>query len=133
MKSELFAVEDCMNGVLLHADKNETIVEIARLMHRNNADAILIRDNGVPIGLVTSKELLDGLFAFITTTKPLLGENIMRTPLITITHDEDISSAWELMRGKDIEHLPVKKEEDIIGLIVQRDLIRDLTWYRNQA
>lgn len=118
-----------MNGVLLHADKGESVLSIAMLMHRNNADAVIIRNNGVPIGMVTSKELLDGLISSLSSKNQILGQDIMRSPLVTIHHDEEVSSAWELMRGKDIEHLPVKKDEDIIGLIVQRDLIRDLTWY----
>jgi CBS domain-containing protein len=128
--SNLFIVEEHMNGVLLHADKNDSIVNIARLMYRNNADAVMIRENGIPVGLITYKELLTGLISFINDPEALTVEQIMKTPLVTIEHDEEISSAWELMRSKELEHLPVKKERDIIGLMVQRDLILDLSWYR---
>jgi predicted transcriptional regulator len=126
----MFIVADHMNGVLMHADKNESVVNIARLMYRNNADAVMIRENGVPVGLITNKELLSGLISFITDPEALSVEKIMRTPLLTIEHDEEISSAWELMRSREVEHLPVKKDRDIIGLMVQRDLILDLSWYR---
>jgi predicted transcriptional regulator len=129
MKESLFSVSEYMNGVLMHADKSESVINIARLMHRNNADAVMIRSNGVPVGIVTSKEILSGLLSSISSQNALSGEHIMRSPLVTISHSDDINSAWELMRERDLEQLPVNKEGDIIGLIVQRDLIKDLSWY----
>ena len=50
---------------------------------------------------------------------------VMNTDLITISEDTTISDAKMIMTDKNIRHIPVIKDENIlIGLITQRDILK---------
>ena len=53
-------------------------------------------------------------------------KKIMSSPLITINHDEPISSAAKIMSSKKIRKLAVSENGKIIGIITSTDLVTKL-------
>jgi len=50
----------------------------------------------------------------------------MSSPLITISHDNPISVAAEMMSSKKIRKLAVTEDNKIIGIITSTDLVNHL-------
>jgi CBS domain-containing protein len=121
-------VVNMMNGVLLHADQNENLLFLTQLLVENNAHAVLIRDQGSPIGIVTAKDILRSLINLGGDPTKIIAKDAMSSPLIAVDYDQDVTSARELMLDHGVRKLPVKKDMDVIGLLVQEDLIKDLRW-----
>ena len=125
-------VRHMMNGLVFHADKSHNITHIARLLSENNANAIIVRDEGVPVGIVTSKDVIKGLINSNKKPSEILADEIMTSPVITVDHEEGMTEAREIMINNGIQKLPVKRNMDIIGMLVQTDLIKDLSWYKEK-
>jgi CBS domain-containing protein len=48
----------------------------------------------------------------------------MRTPVFTVNPELRIERAWELMARMGVRHLPVVKNEVLVGIVTERDLKR---------
>ena len=124
------AVKQRMNGVVLNAEMHETLPYVAQLLFNNNANAIVIREGGIPKGIVTSKDILKALLSFEKEPEDIAASEFMTSPLITIDHDKDITEARNMMLDHSIQKLPVVQDLEVIGLMVQTDLIKDTSWYK---
>jgi acetoin utilization protein AcuB len=58
--------------------------------------------------------------------KTMLVQEWMRTDVITINPELRIERVWELMERQRIRHLPVVKDDKLVGIITERDLKRTL-------
>ncbi len=61
-----------------------------------------------------------------TTMKNLVVRDWMCTNIITINPELRIERAWEVMARRGIRHLPVVKNERLVGIVTERDLKRAL-------
>lgn len=97
--------------------------EAARILVEYNIGAIMIMDDGEPAGIFTERDLL----RFVTTkdydldTTPL--SQVMTRNLVTITPTEGVIDALDLMKEHAIRHLPVMKDDTMVGIVSSRDVM----------
>lgn len=116
-------VAEIMSGVLLYQNADATIFEVLDIMHRNNADAIVVMHNGMPRGIITEEEIVRGLLRSRERFYDLLAMDVMRSPLLTLNHDSSIEEAKDVMFNANIAKIPVKRDDNLIGLVTQKDII----------
>ncbi|MDF2422894.1 MAG: CBS domain-containing protein [Nitrosopumilus sp.] len=118
-------IQDIMTRTLITVNTSTTALQIAKMMEQGGIGAILVQDNGNPVGIVTDRDFATKLAAnnlpFDTH-----AEKIMSSPLITINHDASISAAAERMTSKKIRKLAVTENGKIIGIITSTDLVTQL-------
>ena len=118
-------IQDIMTRALITVNRSTTALQVAKMMEQGGIGAILVQDNGNPVGIVTDRDYATRIAANDLPLNTAV-ENIMSTPLITINHDEPISAAAERMTSKKIRKLPVTKNGKIIGIITSTDLVTQL-------
>ena len=118
-------IQDIMTRALITVNLSTTALQVAKMMEQGGIGAVLVQDNGNPVGIVTDRDYATRIAA---NDLPLTTavENIMSTPLITINHDEPISAAAERMTSKKIRKLPVTENGKIIGIVTSTDLVTQL-------
>ena len=118
-------IQDIMTRALITVNLSTTALQVAKMMEQGGIGAILVQDNGAPVGIVTDRDYATRIAA---NDLPLdtAVENIMSTPLITINHDEPISAAAEQMTSKKIRKLPVTENGTIVGIVTSTDLVTQL-------
>ncbi|MFH0876095.1 MAG: CBS domain-containing protein [archaeon] len=116
-------VESVMSGVVLFQDSNSNIFEIIDLIDRNNADAVVVLHNGVPKGIITESEIVGALNKQRDNFTNLMAHEIMRTPAPMIKNDISINIARDIMITQNMLKLVVKKNDEIIGLLTQKDIL----------
>ena len=118
-------VTDIMSTPLISVTPVTTAFQIAKMMEQGEIGAIIVKKNGIPVGIITDRD-----FAIKVAANDLSFdipvEKIMSSPLITINHDETISSAAEIMVSKKIRKLAVSENGNIVGLITSTDLVNHL-------
>ena len=75
-------------------------------------------------GIVTETDLLRKVLAKEMDASLTRVDQIMTSPLLTITPDRPILDASHLMETNHVRHLCVSDEEEIVGVISVRDLVR---------
>ena len=118
-------IQDIMTRALITVNLSTTALQVAKMMEQGGIGAILVQDNGNPVGIVTDRDYATRIAANDLPLNTAV-ENIMSTPLITINHDEPISAAAEQMTSKKIRKLAVTENGKMVGIVTSTDLVTQL-------
>ena len=116
-------VSEVMSKSILTLDKSTSLQEAAEHMKKLNVGCVIVTDSNNPIGIITERDFVTKIAA---EGRPLFTEikEVMSSPLITIDPEETIWEASELMKEKLIHKLPVKKNDEIVGIITTTDIVK---------
>ncbi len=116
---------ELMNSPVITAKATDNIAEIARKMALNHISSIVIVDDqNHVIGTITENELVgDVLAAGMSPEKHLASEISIKDPLL-IMHDAYYYQILLAMTKAKVKHAVVTEQEQPIGIITVRDLIR---------
>ena len=116
-------IHEIMNKDVLTLDKSTSLQEGAEHMKKLSIGCVIVTDSSNPIGIITERDFVTKIAA---EGRPLFTEirEVMSSPLITIDSEETVWEASELMKEKLIHKLPVKKNEEIIGIVTTSDIVR---------
>jgi CBS domain-containing protein len=123
-------VGDFMHRTLEIVPPETTIVEAAVRMQGKSIGSLLVAQTEVKgcvfrkSGIVTETDLIQKLLAKGMDSSLARVEQIMTSPLLTITPDRPMLDASHLMETNHVRYLCVSDEEEIVGLISVRDLVR---------
>jgi len=112
-----------MSKNVLTLDKSTSLQEAAENMKKLNVGCVIVTENNNPIGIITERDFVTKIVA---EGRPLFTEiqEVMSSPLITIDSEETIWEASELMKEKSIHKLPVKENEQIVGIVTTTDIVK---------
>jgi len=116
-------VNQVMSKNVLTVDKSTSLQEAALNMRKSNIGCVIVTEDTKPIGIVTERDFVTKVAA---EGRPLFTEisEVMSSPLITIDPEETIWEASEMMKVKGIHKLPVKENEQIVGIITTTDIVK---------
>ena len=115
-------IKDVMTKALITVPESTTVFQVAKMMEQGEIGAIIVKENGNPVGIVTDRDFAIKI-AVNNLSFDTPVEKIMSSPLITINHDESISSAAKIMSSKKIRKLAVSENDKIIGIITSTDIV----------
>lgn len=112
-----------MSKNVLSLDKSASLQEAAEHMKKLNVGCTIVTEGNNPIGIITERDFVTKIAA---EGRPLFTEikEVMSSPLITIEPEETIWEASELMKEKSIHKLPVKENDEIVGIITTTDIVK---------
>jgi signal-transduction protein with cAMP-binding, CBS, and nucleotidyltransferase domain len=116
-------VKDVMISDLATLDVSTSIKDAAKLMDEKNIGCIIVIKNQLPVGILTERDFVKRIAA---KNKPLTAsiEEVMSSPLIEIDPEETVWEAAQIMKVNNIHKLPVKKNNQIIGIVTTTDLVK---------
>lgn len=103
--------------------KEATLQQCAEVMEKHHVGALLIEDERL-VGIITEQDIVRKSVIKDNIPSKTLVKDIMEQYLITIPPDADIFEALEIMRDKNIRHLPVMNNGDMVGLITTKDILK---------
>mgnify|MGYP001030019424 FL=1 len=115
-------VREAMKSDLVTVNRGETMDKVARLMTQWNVTAVVVIDGSKPVGVVTEKDVLSQLVAEDKRPSKVRVQDIMSSPVITISGEETVSDALDKMMQFDVSQLPVLDGNDLVGIISKGDV-----------
>ena len=103
---------------------NTPVSDAARLMRASDRDSLIVFDLGRAIGIVTERDIIRKITAEGLDAMHVHVAQIVSSPLITIHPDKSAKEAATLMLQNKIRHLPVVKENRLLGIITLADFAR---------
>ncbi len=119
-----FKVCDAMTKKPVTVDNSLTLEQCAKMMESNHVGALLVKDDGKLLGLLTEQDIVRKAIAKGMNPKSTKVSNIMVTGLKTIAPEKDIYDALTIMRNMNIRHLPVMDGKEMIGLLTLKDILK---------
>lgn len=110
---------------IVTAKPTSKIKTIAKLMSSKNIGSIIIEDNGLPLGIVTDKDLRHKVATGLHTIKEPV-ENVMSAPVLCYPKNLTIAQAQITMMKHKIGHLCITEDgtpnSKLIGLVSEHDM-----------
>ncbi len=112
-------------GSVIYTAPYTTVAEAARTMAERNISSILVLENGREIvGIFTERDLLRRVIVKGLDPKETKVQEVMTRDVMVITANAPRAEALRVMNEHHIRHLPVADEDNLLGVISLRDLLR---------
>jgi signal-transduction protein with cAMP-binding, CBS, and nucleotidyltransferase domain len=116
-------VKDIMRKNVISISQEMTIKDAAVIMDDSNVGCIIVTKENSPIGILTERDFVKRVSAKEKPLSTHLSE-VMSTPLITVSPDETIWEAAEIMKENKIHKIPVQQNNKIIGILTSTDIVK---------
>lgn len=118
-------ISDVMTTSVESVPVDTKLAEVARIMHSRQLSCLLIDDDsGETIGIITERDLTHALNVLLQTGHAPTVEELMTSPLITITMDSDYSCAMKMLHEHSLRRLVVVDDtKHVTGLITRSNLL----------
>ncbi|UCH02970.1 MAG: CBS domain-containing protein [Candidatus Bathyarchaeota archaeon] len=103
------------------------VFEAARLMRDKQIGSVIVVENGKVLGIATERDLIRRVMATNRDPKKVKISEVMTAPVISISPNEDVIEAAQLMSKKGVRRLVVMDKEMLIGVITTNDLSKNMT------
>jgi len=113
-----------MQPVIQMIRPDASVVEAAKQMRNGKVGALLVRDHGHDLGIVSETDLARKVLAESLDPAVTLVHSVMSAPLVTIDIAASPHDASELMAEAGIRHLAVVEGGEVVGMLSVRDLLR---------
>ena len=100
----------------------DTLGEVAERMSAQNVGAVVVKDFGRLIGVLTERDMLRAMAARVHTSDARVRQWMTENP-VTAPPDMTFDEASKIMLDKGFRHLPVVDGETILGIVSLRRIM----------
>jgi CBS domain-containing protein len=114
---------DVMRTEVIDVAPEDTLGEVAERMSAVNVGAVVVKDYGRLIGILTERDMLKAMAARVHTSDARVREWMTEdTP--TATAEMDVEDAAQVMLEHNFRHLPIVDDNGaVIGLVSLRRVV----------
>jgi CBS domain-containing protein len=102
------------------------VFEALQLMGEKNIGALLVIDDEKLTGILSEKDYARKIILKGKNSHDSLVSEIMTPGPVTVSPDDNIDRCMELMSEKHIRHLPVVKNDKVVGMISIGDVVTQI-------
>jgi len=114
---------DIMTTNVHTADRKEILFDVTTRMAQHNIGAVVVTNDGVPIGIFSERDLLKRVnYRDISLHSCHIGE-VMTPKISACGPDEPLDEINEKMRHYRHRHLVVMEDDKMLGILSIRDLL----------
>ncbi len=119
-----YKVMDAMTTKPVSVNSDVTLQECAALMEEEHVGAVVVKDEGYSIGILTEQDIVRKTIAKGIDPLNKKVKEFMEKQLVIIEPEADIYDALIKMRDLNIRHLPVVKDNVMVGLLTLKDILK---------
>jgi signal-transduction protein with cAMP-binding, CBS, and nucleotidyltransferase domain len=117
-------LREIMNRKLTTTGIVATVAKAAKAMCHDQVGSVIILDHNKPIGIVTEEDIACKVVALDLKPSTVHVNDIMSTPLITVSADKTAGDAARMMVKHKVRRLPIVDDNSkVIGIVTVRDLL----------
>lgn len=115
-------VRDVMTKSVDWVTPDTTVVKVAELMKKDDVGSIPICQGKNLIGMITDRDIVIKVVAAGGNSNNISVKDVMSTDIISVSADQDVHEAANLMSRYQIRRLPVLENGNLIGILAIGDL-----------
>jgi len=124
--SSIREVLDRKGRTVLTIQRKASVLEAVGSMSQANIGALVIEQDGRPIGIFTERDYLRKIALEGRSSRETSVDEVMSSPLITVDPAETTRAAMETMTERRCRHLVVVDGEEMIGIVSLGDLVKHM-------
>jgi len=119
-----YKVGDAMTKKPVIVSKDTTLKDCAIKMKESHVGALVVEENKKAIGIITEQDIVRKVVAEGKDASSTKVSDAMEKGLTTIAPGADLYEALVIMKNKNIRHLPVVFEDEMLGLLTIKDVLK---------
>jgi CBS domain-containing protein len=123
-------VSGSISEILHHKGSNvwtvtpdQTVYDAIRLMAEKNIGAVPVVDDNNVIGILSERDYTRKIVLHGKSSRTTTVRDIMTAPTTTVSPTATIDECMQLVTDRRCRHLPVVKDDQIVGMISIGDLV----------
>lgn len=117
-------VRDVMTSNPTTCEPTATLVDAAKVMAGEDVGPVPIVEGGKLVGLVTDRDIIIRAVAEGRDVTSTAVRDVASKDLVTVTADEDLDRALQLMADNQVRRIPVVEGDRVVGIVSQADVAR---------
>ena len=114
---------DVMRAEVIEVAPEDTLGEVAERMSEVNVGAVIVKDYGRLIGILTERDMLKAMAARVHTSEARVRQWMTEDPL-TASTEMGVQEAAQVMLEHNFRHLPVLDDAGaVVGLVSLRRVV----------
>lgn len=113
-----------LNPRVVREDTN--LREIIATLSKFDINSLIVVQNDKPekpVGIITTRDALVRGFEYGLPVGAITAQMVASSPIITIDENSTVEEAANLMRRKKIKHIPVTRNNQLIGILTDTDIM----------
>lgn len=123
--SETKTVGGIAAQTVVTVDQGSMVFETVELMNQKNATAVIVTEDGKPVGIFTERDVLKRVASQALDVKQTPVRQVMTAPIITMPSTALIGDVLLEMSQRDIRNMPVRNDKgDLVGLVSMPEILQ---------
>jgi CBS domain-containing protein len=101
-----------------------TVQEAAQLMKQNKIGNVIVSEVNHPIGILTESDIIKKVVCEGKNAQDVTVEEVMSSPIVIAEPYISLEEALKIMGKCNIRRLPLVENNELVGIITQRDIVR---------
>ncbi|GEO17372.1 CBS domain-containing protein [Microvirga aerophila] len=105
---------------------DDTVFAAIEEMARKDVGALVVVDNGDPVGIFTERQYARDVFLKGRSSPTTAVKDVMRTGFLSVTPERTVEECMAIMTAERVRHLPIMDDGSLVGLISIGDLVKSI-------
>jgi CBS domain-containing protein len=105
---------------------DDTVFAAIQEMARKDVGALVVVENGDPIGIFTERHYARDVFLKGRSSPTTVVKDVMRTGFLYVTPERTVEECMAIMTVERVRHLLVMSDGNLVGLISIGDLVKSI-------
>ena len=114
------------SSAIYFVSPDDTVYTAIEMMAQKSIGALVVLERGKLVGILSERDYARKVILKNRSSKATPVREIMTSKVITIHPEQRIEDCMAIMTEKNIRHLPVKSEGELVGIISIGDVIRSI-------
>ena len=117
-------VRDLMTSNPVTCSSQASIADAAKVMAKEDIGPLPVVDADRLVGILTDRDIVVRVIAEGRDPQSTSVGDVASGDLVTVSPDEDLGRALQLLAERQVRRLPVAEGETLVGVIAQADIAR---------
>ena len=117
---------------LLTVDSKQPVIEALTIMAKYKIGALIVTNEAKMVGIISERDYAREIILEGKSSKDTKVEEIMTRKVFTLSAGDKFEKGLEIMTKKRIRHMPVMDGKELIGMVSQGDLVKEMISYQKE-
>jgi len=115
---------------LISIDPDRPVVDALIIMAEYKIGALVVLKNNKLVGIISERDYAREIILKGRSSKTTNIAEIMTKKVLSLSPSDSFEKGLEIMTDNKIRHLPVIKDDQVLGILSQGDLVKEMIVYQ---